>query len=158
MCGFFCLYKIIDYLCNMSTLITNRKARFDYEFLEKYSAGIQLYGSEVKAIKDGRVSLADAFCYINKDELYIKNFLITSDSLFFQHEPNRDKKLLLKKREITKIKNSLDKHLTIVPVSFYINDRNKIKCEIAVAKGKKNYDKRETIKKRDIEREIKSYV
>ena len=129
---------------------------FDRVTWDSVCMGIVFKGNYAKF--DQNVELADAFCYINKDELYIKNFLITSDSLFFQHEPNRDKKLLLKKREIIKIKNSLDKHLTIVPVSFYINDRNKIKCEIAVAKGKKNYDKRETIKKRDIEREIKSYI
>jgi SsrA-binding protein len=139
-------------------LLTNRKAKFDYEFLDKYNAGIQLHGSEVKAIKEGRVSVADSFCYISNGELFLKNLNITADNRFFQHEPNRDKKLLLKKREIEKIKNSMDKHLTIVPVYFYINERNKIKCEIAVSKGKKNYDKRETIKKRDIEREIKSHL
>jgi SsrA-binding protein len=140
------------------SLLTNRKAKFDYEFLDKYNAGIQLYGSEVKAIKSGRASLVDAFCYISKGELFIKNFNITSLSNFFEHESNRDKKLLLKSKEIDKIKNSLDKHLTIVPVSIYLNERNKIKCEIAVARGKKNYDKRETIKKRDADRELsKSY-
>ena len=139
-------------------LLTNRKAKFDYEFLDKYNAGIQLFGSEVKAIKQGHVSVADAFCYINNGELFIKNLLVTTNSDFFGQDPNRDKKLLLKKREIVKIKNSMDKHLTIVPVYFYLNERNKIKCEIAVARGKKNYDKRETIKKRDIDREIKNYV
>lgn len=140
------------------SLLTNRKAKFDYEFLDKYNAGIQLYGSEVKAIKNGRASLVDAFCYISNGELFIKNFNITSLSNFFEHDSNRDKKLLLKSKEIDKIKNSLDKHLTIVPVSIYLNERNKIKCEIAVARGKKNYDKRETIKKRDADRELsKSY-
>jgi len=157
MCGFFCLLNFFVYFCDM-VLLTNRKAKFDYEFLDRYNAGIQLYGSEVKAIKGGRVSVADAFCYINNGELYLKNFNITSDNKFFEHDSNRDKKLLLKKREIIKIKDSMDKHLTIVPVYFYLNERNKIKCEIAVARGKKNYDKRETIKKRDVEREIKNYV
>jgi len=85
----------------------------------------------------------------------IKNFNITTNSNFFGHDSNRDKKLLLKRKEINKIKNSLDKHLTIVPVMIYLNERNKIKCEIAVARGKKNYDKRETIKKRDADRELK---
>jgi SsrA-binding protein len=139
-------------------LLTNRKAKFDYEFLDKYNAGIQLFGSEVKAIKDGRVSIVDAFCYVSNNELFIKNLIITSNSNFFQQDPSRDKKLLLKKREIEKIKNSMDKHLTIVPVYFYLNERNKIKCEIAISKGKKNYDKREAIKKRDIEREIKNII
>ena len=157
MCGFFCLLNIFVYFCVM-VLLTNRKAKFDYEFLDKYNAGIQLFGSEVKAIKEGRVSIVDAFCYISNGELFIKNLLVTSNSNFFQQDPNRDKKLLLKKREIEKIKNSIDKHLTIVPVYFYLNERNKIKCEIAIARGKKNYDKRETIKKRDIEREIKNHL
>jgi SsrA-binding protein len=136
-------------------LLNNRKAKFDYEFLDKYNAGIQLHGSEVKAIKDARASLVDSFCYIANGEMYIKNFNITTNSDFFGHDSNRDKKLLLKRKEINKIKNSLDKHLTIVPVMIYLNERNKIKCEIAVARGKKNYDKRETIKKRDADRELK---
>ena len=136
-------------------LLSNRKARFDYEFLDKYVAGIQLHGSEVKAIKDARASLVDSFCYIANGEIYIKNFNITTNSNFFGHDSNRDKKLLLKRKEITKIKNSMDKHLTIVPVTIFLNQRNKIKCEIAIAKGKKNYDKRETIKKRDADRELK---
>jgi len=136
-------------------LLNNRKAKFDYEFLDKYNAGIQLHGSEVKAIKDARASLVDSFCYIANGEMYIKNFNITTNSNFFGHDSNRDKKLLLKRKEINKIKNSLDKHLTIVPVMIYLNERNKIKCEIAVARGKKNYDKRETIKKRDADRELK---
>lgn len=136
-------------------LLTNRKARFDYEFLDKYNAGIQLHGSEVKAIKDARASLVDSFCYIANGEIYIKNFNITASNAFFGHDSNRDKKLLLKRKEIDKIKNSLDKHLTIVPVTIYLNERNKIKCEIVIARGKKNYDKRETIKKRDADRELK---
>lgn len=136
-------------------LLSNRKARFDYEFLDKYVAGIQLHGSEVKAIKDARASLVDSFCYIANGEIYIKNFNITTNNNFFGHDSNRDKKLLLKRKEITKIKNSIDKNLTIVPVTIFLNERNKIKCEIAIAKGKKNYDKRETIKKRDADRELK---
>lgn len=135
-------------------LIANRKAKFDYEFIDKYSAGIVLSGSEVKAIRDGRATLVDAFCYISNGELFIKNFNISTTNSFFGHDPNRDKKLLLKSKEISKIKNSLDKHLTIVPIGIHANDRNKIKCEIAVAKGKKNYDKREAIKKKDIDREL----
>jgi SsrA-binding protein len=142
----------------MKTLVTNRKAKFDYEYLQEYEAGIVLFGSEVKAIRDGKVSVVDAFCYIKDDEMFIKNFKVTTDSEFFGQSENRDKKLLLHKSEIRKIKNNLTKGLTIIPFWFYLNDNNKIKCRIAIAKGKKNYDKRETIKKRDSDREIKKLV
>lgn len=142
----------------MKTLVTNRKAKFDYEYLQEYEAGIILFGSEVKAIKDGKVSIVDAFCYIKDDEMFIKNFKITTESEFFGHTENRDKKLLLHKSEIRKIKSNLTKGLTIIPFWFYLNDAGKIKCRIAIARGKKNYDKRETIKKRDTEKEIKRLV
>jgi SsrA-binding protein len=142
----------------VKTLVTNRKAKFDYEYLQEYEAGIILFGSEVKAIKDGKISIVDAFCYIKDDEMFIKNFKITTNSEFFGHDENRDKKLLLHRTEIRKIQNSLTKGLTIVPFWFYLNGSGKIKCRIAIARGKKNYDKRETIKKRDIDREIKKLV
>jgi SsrA-binding protein len=142
----------------MKTLVTNRKAKFEYEYLQEYEAGIVLFGSEVKAIKDGKVSIVNAFCYIRDDEMFVKNFIITSEGEFFGHSENRDKKLLLHKSEIRKIKNNLTKGLTIIPFWFYLNDGNKIKCRIAIAKGKKNYDKRETIKKRDTEKELKRLV
>lgn len=142
----------------MKTLVTNRKAKFDYEYLQEYEAGIILFGSEVKAIKDGKTSIVDAFCYIKDDEMFIKNFKITTNNEFFGHDENRDKKLLLHRTEIRKIQNSLTKSLTIVPFWLYSNDSGKIKCRIAIARGKKNYDKRETIKKRDIDREIKKLV
>lgn len=142
----------------MKTLVTNRKAKFDYEYLQEYEAGIVLFGSEVKAIKAGKVSIVDAFCYIKDDEMFIKNFKITTESEFFGHSENRDKKLLLHKNEIHKIQAKLTKGLTIIPFWFYLTDSNKIKCRIAIAKGKKNYDKRETIKKRETERTIKKLV
>jgi SsrA-binding protein len=142
----------------MKTLVTNRKAKFDYEYLQEYEVGIVLFGSEVKAIKDGKVNIVDAFCYIKDDEMFIKNFKITSENEFFGHSENRDKKLLLHKSEIHKIKNNITKGLTLIPFWFYLNDSNKIKCRVAIAKGKKNYDKRETIKKRDADREIKKLV
>lgn len=142
----------------MSTLILNRKAKFDYEFLERYTAGIVLVGSEAKAIKNGQASVVDAFCYFNGNELFIKNFTVQSKDKFFEHEPNRDKKLLLKKQELKRIKNTMEKHLTIVPIVFFLSDRNKIKCEIAIARGKKNHDKRETIKAKDAQKELKNYA
>jgi SsrA-binding protein len=135
--------------------IFNRKAKFDYTFLETYTAGISLLGSEVKSIKELNVSLVDSFCYINSGELWIKALQITPRLGSFQHDPNRDKKLLLKKREIRKIQSSLDKGITIIPTKIFTNERGKIKIEIALAKGKKSYDKRETIKQRDVEREMR---
>jgi SsrA-binding protein len=142
----------------MKTLITNRKAKFDYEYLQEYEVGIVLFGSEVKAIRDGKVSIVDAFCYIKDNEMFIKNFRITTESEFFGHSENRDKKLLLHKSEIRKIQSNLTKGLTLIPFWFYLTDSGKIKCRVAIARGKKNYDKRETIKKRDTEREIKKLV
>ena len=142
----------------MSTLILNRKARFDYEFLDKFTAGVQLVGSEVKAIKAGEVSIVDAFCYFQDGELYLKNLSVTSKDKFFEHDPNRDKKLLLKKKELTKLYNKLEKHLTIIPVALFLNARNLIKCEIALAKGKKLHDKRESLKAKDVKKELKEYV
>jgi SsrA-binding protein len=142
----------------MKTLVINRKAKFEYEYLQEYEAGVVLFGSEVKAIKAGKVSIVNAFCFIKDNEMFIKNFGITTESEFFGHSENRDKKLLLHKSEIRKIKGDLIKGLTIIPFWFYLNDSNKIKCKIAIARGKKNYDKRETIKKRDSDREIKKLV
>jgi len=142
----------------MKTLIENRKARFDYEFLDKYNAGLQLLGSEVKAIRAGEASVVDAFCYFVKDELFITNFLIRSNNKFFEHDPNRLKKLLLNKKELRKIQSKLEKHMTIVPVSIFLNDRGIIKCEIAVSRGKKNYDKKKTILEREsLKNSLKEY-
>ncbi len=133
----------------MKTLIQNKKAKFDYEFLDKYDAGLQLLGSEVKAIRAGEANIVDSFCYFVEGELFITNFIIRSNSKFFEHEPNRLKKLLLNKKELRKIESKLEKHLTIVPVSIFVNDRGKIKCEIAVSRGKKNYDKKKQIKEHE---------
>ena len=141
----------------MKTLIQNRKARYDYEFLDTYNAGIQLFGSEAKAIRAGLASVVDAFCYFNNGELFIKNFIIQSNSKFFEHEPNRDRKLLLTKKELRKLENNLDKHLTIIPLSLFLNDRGLIKCEIALSKGKKNYDKREALKLKESKNQMKNY-
>ena len=141
----------------MNTLLLNRKAKYEYEFLDKYTAGVQLFGSEVKAIKNGSASLVNAFCYFVGKELFVKNFNITSKNSFFEHIPERDKKLLLKKKELRKIQNTLEKHFTIVPISFFLNERGLIKCEIAIARGKKTHDKRNSIKENEAKRELKNY-
>ena len=128
--------------------ITNKKVRFEYEIIEKYTCGIVLMGLEVKSIRDGKVSIVDTFCYIKDNEMFVKNINITtSDDI-------RTIKLLLNKKEIRDISKSLDKGLTIVPYRLFTNDRGLIKVEIIIGRGKKLFDKRETIKKRDQERDL----
>lgn len=141
-----------------NTNIINKKSKFEFTFIRTEISGIQLSGSEVKSIRLGKVSLVDSFCFFNENELFVKNININNDGSTFSHTPVRDRKLLLKKRELSKLKNDLIDGLTIVPYRLFVNDRGRIKVEIALAKGKKLYDKRETIKKRDIEREIKKFI
>ena len=136
--------------------IKNRKASFDYFFLEDYTAGIQLTGTEVKSIRAGKVSLVDAFCYFNSGELYLKNLNISSTEEAFTHDPLRERKLLLKKKELVKLERNSEKGTTIVVKRIFTSERGFIKVEIALSKGKKNYDKRETIKERELSREIES--
>lgn len=128
--------------------ITNKKVRFEYEIIEKYTCGVVLMGIEVKAIRDGKVSIVDTFCYIKDNEMFVKNINITTS------DDNRTIKLLLNKKEIRDISKSLDKGLTIVPYRLFTNDRGLIKVEIIIGRGKKLFDKRETIKKRDQERDM----
>jgi SsrA-binding protein len=135
--------------------IVNRKARFEYSFIDTYTAGICLLGTEVKAIRDGKASMVDTYCIFDKNELWVKGLAITPGTGSFQHEPLRDKKLLLRKKELKKLRSTLDRGLTIIPIKIFVDERNRIKLEIALAKGKKLYDKRESIKERDIERDLK---
>jgi len=132
--------------------IKNKKAFFEYEVLETYTAGIQLLGSEVKMIRDGKVSLIDSYCHFQEGELYVKNLLISESKLAFSHDPKRDKKLLLKKRELNKIQTKLIKGLTLIPVIIKTNERGLIKVDIILARGKKLYDKRQSIKEKDLKR------
>jgi SsrA-binding protein len=137
--------------------IENRRAKFDYQFLEKFVAGMVLTGTEIKSIREGKAALVDSYCYFRNNELYIKNLNITpySEGTHYNHEPNRERKLLLSKAELRKLDKKLkDQGLTIVPVKLFIAASGYAKLEIALAKGKKEFDKRESIKKRDTEREI----
>jgi len=137
--------------------IKNRKASFEYHFLEKYVAGIVLTGTEIKSIREGRASLQHSYCYINREELFVKDMNVTpySQAKHFNHEPKRERKLLLKKKELKKIdEKSKEKSITIIPTRLFINDRGLAKLEIALAKGKKLHDKREDIRKKDMEREL----
>lgn len=133
--------------------IVNKKVKFEYEFLDRYVAGIQLVGTELKPIRDGKVSLVDSFCIFNDGELFLKNATIQSDGTPFSHVPNRERKLLLNKSELKKLSRDLKDGLSIVPYRMFVN--NTIKLEIILGKGKKLHDKRNSIKKRDIERQLK---
>ena len=142
----------------MASYAENRKARFNYEFMEKYETGIELLGTEVKSVRGGQMSLEEAFVIVRGGEA----FLINANIPPFQiknapkdYDPLRNRKLLLTKKEIAELAGSeKNKSLTIVPISVY-NKNRKIKVEIALAKGKKKFDKRETLKKRDTDREIR---
>lgn len=137
--------------------IKNRRAGFDYTFIEKFTAGIVLLGTEIKSIREGKASLVDSYCYFRNDELYIRslNISIYTEGNLYNHEPTRERKLLLHKQELTKLKKKLqDKGLTIVPTVLFTSDSGYAKVEIAVAKGKKLYDKREDLKTKDLNREM----
>jgi SsrA-binding protein len=142
----------------MANYAENRKARFNYEFLEKYETGIELLGTEVKSVRGGQMSLEGAFVIIRGGEAFLINANIPPYQVKNapkDYDPLRNRKLLLTKKEITELAGSeKNKSLTIVPISVY-NKNRKIKVEIALVKGKKKFDKRETIKKRDTDREIR---
>lgn len=135
--------------------IINKKARFEYEFLQTEIVGIQLVGSEVKSIRQGKISISEGYCYFNEGELFVKGMNISDYGFGSFHETVRDRKLLLKRKELNSLESKLMNGLTIVPYRVFINDKGLIKMEIALAKGKKIHDKRESIKSRDIERDMK---
>jgi SsrA-binding protein len=137
--------------------IKNRRASFEYFFIEKFSAGVMLMGTEIKSIRQGKVNLTDAYCLFLNEELYIRQMNISkyNEGTHYNHEPLRDRKLLLTKKEIKKLQNKLkDQGLTIVPTRMYISDRGFAKIDIALAKGKKLYDKRDSIKEKDVKRSM----
>jgi SsrA-binding protein len=134
--------------------IINKKVRFEYEILRTETAGIMLMGSEVKSIKDGKVSLSESYCTFVNGELFLKNANITEMASSFTHKSKQDRKLLLKKVELNRFKKELVKGLTIVPYRIFENDKGLIKVEVVLGRGKNLHDKRETIKNRDLQREI----
>ena len=136
--------------------ILNRKARYDYVIEDTYEAGIVLTGTEIKSVRQGKVNIKDSYAIIRNDEIYLLNTHISiyEEGNRFNHEEDRTRKLLLHKREILKLKNKLEiEGYTLIPLRFYFV---KVRCkvEIGVCKGKKNYDKKESIKERDIQREL----
>jgi SsrA-binding protein len=137
--------------------ITNRQASFQYELIEKFIAGIALMGTEIKSIREGKVNLQDGFCFFNNGQVYARGINITpyAQGTHYNHEAARERKLLLKKSEIGRLEGKVEKKgLTLVPIRLFINERGFAKLEIALARGKKVHDKRESIKERDIKREL----
>ncbi|AXT50098.1 SsrA-binding protein SmpB [Aquimarina sp. BL5] len=138
--------------------ILNRKAKFEYEFLDKYTAGIKLVGTEIKAIREGKAGIAESFCeFHNNGELFVINMNIEeySHATYFNHNPKSERKLLLNKQELKKLEKEVkNSGLTIIPTRLFVNDRGLAKLDIALARGKKLYDKRETIKDRDNKRTL----
>jgi SsrA-binding protein len=137
--------------------IRNKKASHDYEFLDKYVAGIKLTGTEIKSLRLGKAALTDSYCFFRDRELFIKGMHIAEYwwGNLNNHDPLRERKLLLTRRELKKIERKVkETGLTIIVIQVFINERGLAKAEIAVSKGKKEYDKRETIKRKDTEREL----
>jgi SsrA-binding protein len=143
----------------MKTVVLNRTASFNYDLLETFEAGIALQGSEVKSIRDGRISLKESYAEVKNGEVFLISAHISPYEAAnrFNHDPKRDRKLLLHRREIKRLTGKIkEKGLTLVPVKVLLNDQGRVKVEIALAKGKKTYQKREAIKARDVERELRA--
>lgn len=141
----------------MEVIDTNRKAKYEYEFLEQFTAGIQLFGTEIKSIRNKDVSIAEGYCTFISGELFVLNMHIAhyEQGTYNNHEPKRERKLLLNKQELKKLSGKLkDKGLTIIPTRLFISDKGHAKLNIALAKGKKIHDKRTGIKDRDIQRDV----
>jgi SsrA-binding protein len=139
-----------------SVNIRNKRASYEYFLVDRYIAGIQLQGTEIKSIRYGRANLSDAYCVFIDNELFVRNLHISEYSLgtHYNHVVKRDRKLLLNKKELKKLQIKLnEKGFTIIPTRLFVNDRGLAKLEIALAKGKHTYDKRETIKQKDIQRD-----
>ena len=137
--------------------IRNKKASYEYEFIDTYTAGLVLSGTEIKSIRAGKASLSDSYCYFVGTELFVKNMHIADYwwASFNKHDPKRDRKLLLNKKELRKLHRAIkEKGLTIITTKLFINDGGYAKLNIALAKGKKEYDKRNSIKEKDIRRDM----
>lgn len=140
-----------------SVNIQNRRARFDYLILDRYSAGIVLTGTEIKSIRTGKASLTDSFCYINNGEVWMKNSYIApyERGSYLNHSARRDRKLLLNRREINRlVADSRSPGFSIVPLRIYLSERGLAKVEIALCRGKKEYDKRASLREQQDKREI----
>lgn len=145
----------------MKVIATHKAAYYDYEIIEPFEAGIALLGSEVKSVKDGRVSLKESYAEVKGDEVFLVKCHISPYEAAnrFNHEPLRDRKLLLHRREIRRLIGKIkERGFTLIPLKVLVNDKGRIKVKIALARGKKLYEKRAAIKKRDTEREIRAEI
>jgi len=145
----------------MNILIRNKKAEYEYQILERYTAGIQLLGTEVKSIRDMKASISEAYCHFINNEIFIIGMHVSEyrQIKYTNHEPLRNRKLLLKRKEIDKLAKSIkEKGLTIVPLFVYLTITGFIKIEIGLVKGKKIHDKRESIKEKDIKRQLEKNI
>lgn len=141
--------------------IRNRQAYFEYFIDDKYDAGIVLAGTEVKSLREGKASFNDSYCYFNKGELYVKSLHIAeySHGTVNNHDPVRERKLLLNKKELKKIEGKIkERGVTVIPLRIFFSEKGFVKMEIGLGKGKKLFDKRETIKQRDNQREMKKFL
>jgi SsrA-binding protein len=137
--------------------IVNRRASYEYHFIDTFDAGIALLGTEIKSLRTGNANINDAFCFFENGELFVKNMYIKEYAFatYFNHEPRRSRKLLLRKPELRKLEKKVkERGFTIVPFRLYFSDRGFAKLEIALAQGKKSYDKRESIKEKDHKRDF----
>lgn len=136
--------------------IKNKKATFEYELIERFTAGIVLSGTEIKSIREGKASLVDSYCYFSGTELYVKNMNVAEYwwGSYNRHDPRRDRKLLLTKRELRKLSRAVkEKGMTVIPVKLFIADNGYAKLNIALARGKREFDKRQSIRDKDMRRE-----
>lgn len=137
--------------------IKNKRAEFDFEIIDRFDAGIMLTGSEIKSIRDGGGTIAESFCYMRDGQVYIKNMNIPeySHGTYANHEPARLRKLLLTKRELNKIETKMkERGYTLIPLRVFISDRGLAKIQIGLGRGKKKFDKRESLQKKDVKRDI----
>ncbi len=142
---------------NKNISIKNRRATFDYELLDQYTAGLVLVGSEIKSLREGKAGLVDSYCYFANNELWIKNMYIAEYfyATYNNHIERRERKLLLNRKELRKIQEALkNPGLTVIPIRLFINEKGLAKLVIATARGKKQYDKRTDIKEREMRRDI----
>lgn len=150
-------FNLFPLILDNKIKIKNRKAFFEYFILDKYVAGIVLTGTEIKSIREGKVSLEESFCAFKEDELFVVNMHIAEYKFgtYNNHEPKHDRKLLLNRKELKKLHNKIkEKGFTIIPIILFVNEKGLAKLEIGLAKGKKLYDKRESIKTKDTKRDI----
>ncbi|MCK5822912.1 MAG: SsrA-binding protein SmpB [Bacteroidales bacterium] len=144
-------------MASSSINIKNKKATFEYELIDKFTAGIQLTGTEIKSIRAGRASLVDSYCSFYDNELWVRSLHISEYTFgsYNNHEPKRERKLLLNRKELKKLNKKIkERGFSIIPIRLFIDNRGYAKLEIALARGKNTYDKRQSLKQKDLKREI----